>query len=103
VKNTDWSEDPAAKRWIARVKRELVPMIDNSTAVMTLVPGAEPDIKVAVELGVAILLDKPIVAVVIDGRAVPPKLAAVCDEVIEWSDDSAEMAQRIATVTERYR
>lgn len=96
----DWADDPRAKRWIAGVRRDLVPMIEGSAYVMSLVPDSDQlDIKFSVELGVAIMLDKPIIAVVIDNRTVPPKLARVCDAVIEWTDDKAEMMRRIEAVT----
>lgn len=84
----DWSEHPEAKKWLAHARDELVPMIADSALTMTLVPD-EPDPKVAVELGYSILLDKPIVLVVPEGRTIPEHLARVADMVIPMPTDVA--------------
>lgn len=74
--------DPDVKAWMALAAEELVPKIDGSDATISLVPDGEGDIKFAVELGLSIMMDKPILAVVFDGRELPPKLLAVADGVV---------------------
>lgn len=67
-------------------KKRLVPMIGESAFVMQLVPdGDKPDsfdIKFALEVGVAILMGKPILAVVGPGRKIPGKLNLVADMIV---------------------
>jgi hypothetical protein len=59
----------------------------ESAFVMSLVPGGEPDLKFAVELGLAIMLDKPVIAVAFAGLDVPPGLRRVAHAVIELEHD----------------
>jgi hypothetical protein len=66
--------------------------IESAAFVMSLVPEGPPDIKFAVELGLAIMLDKPVIAVAVDGRVVPPGLRKVALAVIE-ADLDAESGQ----------
>lgn len=68
-------------------RTELAGKIDRSAFVMSLVPGGEPDIKFAVELGLAILANKPIVAVAMAGRTIPPGLERVAHSVIKLERD----------------
>lgn len=78
----DVLDDPEFKAFAARVIGELVPKLQASGVTMTLVPRGEIDIKFAVELGVSIMLDKPILACVPRGAPIPDKLRAVADEIV---------------------
>lgn len=95
----NWEEklSPAERRaweqWVARVRGELVEKMAASAFVASLVPSGETDVKFAVELGLAIMLDKPIVAIVVSGSPVPGKLRDVADAVIEISDMDTEAGQ----------
>ena len=80
---SDWDRDPDTRRWIRDTKRDLIPKLEASGAVVSLVPEGEADIKFAVELGLSIMLDKPIIAVVTPGRKVPNKLVLVADHIVE--------------------
>lgn len=60
---------------------------------VSLVPTEQTDIKFALELGVAIMLDKPIIAVVRPGTRVPAKLVAVADELLEMDLDNPVSTQ----------
>lgn len=81
------SQDPyESDEWAAfarQVKAGLVPKMQDSTVVMSLVPEEGTDVKFAVELGYAIMLDKPIIAMVLPGTKIPPKLLMVADDIIE--------------------
>lgn len=80
---TDPWQDPSAKVWIEHVLSEMVPKLADSALVASIVPDDEGgDVKFWVELGASIMMDKPIIAVVFDGRAVPAKLRAVADEIV---------------------
>lgn len=82
---TDWTEGWDYEDWAARIRSELIPMIGKSAFTMSLVPtdGGYGDIKFAVELGVSIMLDKPIIALVVPGVKVPDHLVRVADRIVE--------------------
>lgn len=75
--------DPDFIEWRKAVETELIPKLESSSAVVSLVPEGETDIKFAVELGLSIMMDKPIVAVIQPGSQVPAKLVKVADHIIE--------------------
>jgi hypothetical protein len=87
--SNDYENDPQFIAWAKRVKEELVPKIDSSACTISLVPEGEVDVKFAVELGLSIMLDKPIIVVVRPGTKVPDKLALVAADIVEvknWED-----------------
>lgn len=71
--------------WEFLKRHELFPMVESSAIFMALVPP-EWDVKSAVELGAAILMDKPILAVGLPGRQVSGHLRRVADVVVEDCD-----------------
>jgi hypothetical protein len=87
-------DSPEWRRYSQRAMRELVPMIADSTVTISLTPQGETDIKFALELGLSIMMDKPIIAVVEPGTQVPARLAKVADEIVEGSWDNPERMQR---------
>jgi hypothetical protein len=80
--------------WAKHVLDEVVPKIEGSTVTISLVPTGETDVKFAVELGLSIMLDKPILAVVQPGTKIPGHLARVADRIVEFRDDDPEGTQR---------
>ena len=103
----DWLEeldDEQRAEWetfVKHAREETLRAMDDSAFVMSLIPH-EPDVKFAVELGFAIMLDKPILAVAMPGADVPPKLRLVADEVIEADVDVEAGRQRVAQAIERF-
>lgn len=85
--STDWADDPESQAWIRHVLGELVPMIEDSSITVSLIPHGPTDVKFAVELGLSIMLDKPIVLVVSPGGAVPDHLRRVADDIVESGRD----------------
>jgi hypothetical protein len=90
---TDWLGrlTPGERRewdaFTARARAETIQAMDRSAMVMTLVPSSgELDVKFCVELGMAIMLDKPIVAVADSLADVPTRLRLVADDVIICAD-----------------
>jgi hypothetical protein len=80
----DWTDDdPDWERWARRVHDDVVPQMRSSAYVMSLVPDGEPDLKFAVELGLTIMFDKPLIAVVAPGARIPDKLVRVADAIVE--------------------
>lgn len=92
---------PEFDAYAKRIRAELVPMIEDSACTVSIVPSGEVDIKFAVELGVSIMLDKPIIAVVAPGAKVPAKLVAVADRILEVDpSDPAAASTRLNEVLE---
>jgi hypothetical protein len=95
----DWDD------FVYHARADAMKKIDESALVMSLVPD-KPDIKFAVELGLAIMLDKPIVAVAQPGIRVPAGLRRVAHCVIEMGDDfdtevgRKELASRMTQILE---
>lgn len=101
---SDYEQDPEYVEWARRVKEELVPKMEDSACTVSLVPEGETDVKFAVELGLSIMLDKPIILVVRPGTKVPEKLALVASDIVEVVDwgDMAEVSMAISNAIERF-
>lgn len=70
-------------KWVEHVRSETVHKMNESAFVMQLVQESDKmDIKFAVEVGLSIMLDKPILAVAAPGVTIPRKLRKVADVVI---------------------
>ena len=70
-------------RFVAYQREHTLKGMIDSALVISLVPSeGDFDIKFAVETGMAIMLDKPILAIASPGATVPAKLARVADRVI---------------------
>lgn len=76
-------DDEEFAAWAERVQAHVLPAIQTSAATVSLVPDGETDIKFAVELGLSIMLDKPLIMVVQPGTKVPDKIVRVADRIIE--------------------
>jgi hypothetical protein len=76
-------DTPEFQGFESHVREHVLPAMDASAVIMSLVPEGDPDIKYAVELGLSIMLDKPIIAVVTPGTRVPGKLVKVADVILE--------------------
>ena len=74
----------------AEVQEGLIPKLVDSACTVSLVPRGETDVKFAVELGMSIMLDKPILAIVQEGTSVPKRLLKVADRVIVGDMETSE-------------
>jgi nucleoside 2-deoxyribosyltransferase len=81
--------------FVHHVRENTVKAMEESAFVASLVPTGETDVKFAVELGLAIMLGKPIIALVIPGTEVPAGLVKVADAII-CADLDTEDGQRRA-------
>lgn len=79
-----YENDPEYLKWKQHIEDELIPMIEESAVSVTIASDGKPDVKLAVELGLSILLDKPIILARFKGATIPPKLALVADEVVDF-------------------
>lgn len=106
MSDSPW-EDPGAQVWIEHVRETLVPMLDASAVTVSLAPPVDsPDIKFAVELGLSIMMDKPLLLVVTEGRPVPTKLRMVADGLVyvDWDDEESQrnLQQEVADFAKQY-
>jgi hypothetical protein len=93
----DWTTNPEWQRWVKDVRKNLVPAMRGSAYVMSLVPhDNEPDVKFAVELGMAIMMDKPIITVVEPGSKPSRHLVRVSDAILEVNPDAPDAAAELA-------
>lgn len=96
AQRADWNS------FVDHVRRDTVHKIAESAFVMSLVPSDEPDIKFAVELGLSIMLDKPIVAIAAPGVRVPARLRLVADEVVVADLDVEEGQAKVKAALARW-
>lgn len=102
-----YEDDPLYRAWVKRIRTELIPKLEGSRAVVSIVPDGDGDTKFAVELGYSILMDKPIIAVVRPGIRVPNKLVLVADHIIEADittrDGQAKLAEAVNAIVRSLR
>ena len=91
----DFSHDPQFKAYVARAQTELVPMIERSAVGISLVTKSEVDIKFAIELGLMIMLDKPIITIVSPGEEVAEKIRLVSDADLATDEGQAAFQEAL--------
>ena len=97
----DLERNPEWQEWTRHVREEVIPKIDASAIAISLVPRGKPDVKYAVELGLSILMEKPIILLVRPGTVVPRKLRQIADGVIEADMDDPRASEHVAERIER--
>lgn len=82
------SEDPwnhpDAKAYVTHVRTHLVPKLMDTDMTISIVPTnpEDVDVKFAVELGLSVMLDKPIILAVHPGTVLPEKLVQVANRIV---------------------
>lgn len=99
---TDIDQDPEWQRFVNNVRTDALVKMTDSSAVVSICPDGEPDIKYAVELGLAIMLDKPLIVIVSPGRDVPEHLSRVADEVVFADLDLEEGREQVQRALRRF-
>lgn len=94
----DWEQDPDWLEFVKHVREDAMQKIMESAVVMSIVPKGEPDIKYAVELGLGIMLDKPLVLVVMPGTEIPERLRRVADKIVYADVDTEEGREKLAAL-----
>lgn len=81
------------RRWADDMRARLIPKMRESASVLMIAPNLSEkfDIEFALQIGAAILLEKPLILLVPAGRVIPPKLRAIADRIIEADLDRATM------------
>lgn len=91
---------------VASIKRNLKPMADSTMFVQLFSGGVEEDPNAVLQLGMAMMLDKPIALVVLDGVKVPKNIEKVAIAIERVSRDDPEMArkasEKIAEIVRKY-
>lgn len=88
----DWAEDSDYKAFAEQVLQDTVPKMADSAYVMAIAPmvGTKADIRQAVEIGLAILMDKPLIVIAPTGRTIADRLLRIADHVIEGDMSTEE-------------
>lgn len=80
---TDIWDESGFQEWEDHARRVLIPMLKETAVTISLIPRGQTDIRFAVELGLSIMMDLPIIALVQPGMSIPGGLAAVAAEIVE--------------------
>lgn len=80
---------------------DIVAQVEQSACTVSLVPSGGVDAKFAVELGVSVMLDKPIILIVVPGQRVPSRLARLADDIVEWDADGDATSRRLFEAVRR--
>jgi len=94
---------PEFDAFAKRCREELVPKIEDSSIFISITPNnpEKVDIKFAVELGLAIMYDKPICAIISPGTKIPEKMSRVVDKFVEMDfNDPTQKDRLIAALNE---
>lgn len=91
----DW-DDPAVKAYLKNFRDNVLPHIAESTVTGILISNSKPDSKLCLEIGAAVLLDKPIIAICTDRAKCSQQLARIAVAVVEVDDISTEQGQEKA-------
>ena len=82
-KPTDWLDREDFKTWARGILDDMVPKMAGSACVISIAPPSGiVDVKIAVEIGYAVLLDKPLIVFAPKGRHVAERLLRIADHVI---------------------
>lgn len=102
--NRDWLAKltPAERRdWngiVRHTRNKLLPMMEKSAFMLNIAPDGKPDAKYCIELGMSVMLDKPVLVIAPAGCPVPARLRRVADEVVELpagADMDTEAGQQL--------
>jgi hypothetical protein len=88
--------------FVHAVRTDLVQKMGESAFMMSMMPRGEVDVKFAVELGLAIMLDKPILAVVMPGALINDRMRRVADRVVEVDIDTQAGQDYLAAEIHRF-
>lgn len=89
------TKGPEFDEFAEHIRAELVPEITESKIVLSITPEdpSKFDATFAVQLGVAVVLDKPILLVIRPGQKIPGKLRRVADLIVEVDWNNPEDAR----------
>jgi hypothetical protein len=92
----DIHNDPDWQRYEKHVRENVVPNLKDSSIFISITPNdGKPDVKFAVELGFAIMYDKPIILAIPPGTKVPDRLVKVADRIVEIDMNDEDSRNRL--------
>lgn len=86
-------EAVSMEKWLEHARKKLVPAAKASQVMALIVPDGEPDLKVALEVGLMVLLDKPFLLLVFEDRPVPGNLARLARATVQADVNDSEGTQ----------
>jgi hypothetical protein len=76
-------DDAEWRRFEKHVRETLVPKMAESETVLVISPDFGTfDVEFALQIGASVLLEKPLLVVLPEGRVMPPKLERIADRII---------------------
>jgi hypothetical protein len=85
--------------YFEHARREMFPKMKASA--ISLVLAGEPDPKLCLEIGAAIMFDKPILVIVPKGRTIPLSLRTIAHKIVEDIDlQSSDSERKVQTAIE---
>ncbi len=97
----DLYDVPELKRYLEHARREMFPKLKDSVISITIAPGDDPDPKICLELGAAILFDKPIIIVCPPGRPISANLKRVANAIVVGDMSDPTTGERMHEAIER--
>lgn len=101
----DVLNEPSFRRFAEKWMRETAPLIRQSAYSIVVAPGESSlrDVKLAIEIGYSIMMDKPLIVMVPKGRRHhAPKLMRIADKVIEADLSDPEDSARAQAELKAY-
>jgi hypothetical protein len=89
----------ALEDYLRHAEEEMLPKMKQS-ALSLLLHQKDPDAKLCLELGAAILYNKPIIVMVTDGSPVPANLARLASAVVQGDINDASTKARLQSAIE---
>lgn len=89
----DFWEGHDVKEWLEHATTEMMPKMKESALSVAIWTG-QPDAKLAVEIGAAILYEKPLILLVTDGH-VPRALERVATAIVRGDPKEPETRERL--------
>jgi hypothetical protein len=90
---SDPLDDPKMKAYLRHAKEEMFPKLKGSALSITILKG-DPDPKLCLELGAAILFDKPLIILVVDPEMPVPANLKRCASAIVYGNPSDDATQK---------
>lgn len=90
--NDDLENSEEFKQWKKHQEENVFPNIQDSSIFVSIVPTDRIDAKAAVEIGAAVLLDKPIIGLIRPGTKISEKFARVVDRFVEFDPESQDFS-----------
>lgn len=94
----DWELDPSWKAYVTHVRNDVAPKVWDSGMTISIVPKRpqDVDVKFAVELGLSIMFDKPmILCVPSEDTVLPDQLLRVADHVVIGAPNEPDVRDRL--------